>query len=191
MRPFSIALAAILVILPYSPVLSDTKSGDVEFSGSVSFMSVKSERFEEGDWYLNVAARTGVFLTPVFEIEPELMISKWKDADLGYILSCNLAVNMIPTGRRKPMAFLLGGIGFANTNLYLPNIPYAHYNGNNPDMIINIGGGLKVFAMDKVALRIEYRYQRFLDGFSSQYSEPGPDNISYHLFLVGFSLFRK
>ncbi len=190
MRPLSIVLAAILVLSPGSSALSGTKGGDIEFSGSLSYMSVKAERFEEGVWYLNGAARTGVFITPLFEIEPELMLTKWEASDLGYILSCNLAVNAAPTGRNNPMFFLLAGIGFANTTLYLPNTPYPHTDGANPDLIVNAGIGLKVFAMENVALRVEYRYQRFFDAFSSYYPEPGQDDISYHLFLVGFSIFR-
>jgi opacity protein-like surface antigen len=89
------------------------------------------------------------------------------------------------------MFFLLAGVGFANTTLYLPDTPYPNTGGTDPNLIANAGIGLKVFAMESVALRVEYRYQRFFGAFSSNYPETGPDDISYHLFLVGFSVFRK
>jgi hypothetical protein len=76
MRPLSFVLAANLVLTPGTAALSGTKGGDIEFSGSLSYMSVKAERFEEGVWYFNAAARTGVFITPLIEIEPELMLTK-------------------------------------------------------------------------------------------------------------------
>ena len=184
----TVVLAATLLLLFCSTALWGMESGDTEFSGSASYMSVKPEWAEEGVWYLNMAARVGIFLTPVFEIEPELMMSKWQESDLGHILSCNLIVNMAPSGHDNPVAFLLGGAGFSNTTLYLPGIPYPNI-GRSPDLIINVGGGLKVFAMDNVAMRVEYRYQRFMDVTTGDGGFRG--DMSYHLLLVGFSIFRR
>lgn len=190
MKTTTIALAAILVVGLCFPALSKTKRGDLEFSGSMSFMSIHAEWSEERDWYLNMAARTGVFLTSVFEIEPELMMSKWEEADLGFIFSLNLAINMAPSGRDNPMFFLLAGLGSANTTLYLPDIPYPNV-GVDPDMIINAGCGFKAFGTEEIALRVEYRYQRFLGVYSDFDGHTGGDDLSYHLLFIGFSLFRN
>ncbi len=109
----------------------------------------------------HLAGRFGYFLSKNIEIEPEVAIGKFEDADVGYVLSCNLNYNLTAGGKTVP--FFLAG-------------------GEDTYMLLNAGLGVKVFLSETAAFRAEYRFQHIFaeDGY-----------ITYHYGLIGFSFFLK
>jgi len=176
---FHVTLLALLVIIPAESVLSQIESGDKELSVSASFMSRKAENADEAWTSFIVAIRMGFFVTPNIEIEPEILFSDYKESDAGYIISGNLAYNFNPIDdQKKTVPFIFAGFGFSNTLAYLPNIAYIGQEDGSRTLI-NAGGGFKTFLASSVSLRIEYRYQNFMND----------QNVVYHNVLLGISAF--
>jgi opacity protein-like surface antigen len=73
-----------------------------------------------------------------------------------YILDGNVSYNFVSSAKGVP--FLLIGYGVANTVPFF-NVPSTRFDFRIG--VLDLGGGLKVFFKEDVALRIEYRYQRF------------------------------
>jgi len=174
--------AVVLCIL--SSVVSahaKTEKGDIELSGAASYLSRKLEDMDETFWHVNIATRLGIYITNTIEIEPEIMFSKYKDDDLGYILSGNLVLNLSSI---KPdsdvVLFFLGGFGVSNTWLYFQNIPLWGLDDERYS-ILNVGGGLKFFISRQAAFRLEYRFQKFFE----------EREITYHNIFFGISAFLK
>lgn len=182
MKPSLMALIGALIILTcFETAPADTEKGDVEISGSAAFMSKKSEYSSESLWSLHIATRLGVFITGNFEIEPEILLSKFKEEDVGYVLSGNLAYNLkVGEQESRIMPFVLAGIGYSNTIMYLPEITYIGSDSANW-IVLNLGGGFKIFAAESVAFRLEYRFQQFYEDV----------DYTNHSIFIGISGFPK
>jgi hypothetical protein len=154
------------------------EQGDKEFSIAASFMSRKVEDGES--WtVLNIPIRIGYFVTKNVEIEPEILFTSWEDEDLGYVLSGNLAYNVILADQEsKTVPFLFSGVGFSNTITYLPNFAWLGAE-DETWTVLNVGGGIKFFLQKRAALRFEYRFQKF----------SGDWDYTYHNMLLGVSAF--
>ncbi len=174
-------MIGLFILLSVDTAFAQTENGDIELSGAASFMSRKFEDDEEAWWVINLATRLGIFVTRIVEFEPEIMLSKFEDEDLGYILSGNLVFNI---SSRRPgsnvVPFFLGGFGVSNTIQFLPNIPLS---GSDEFTwsIINVGAGFKFFISKQAALRLEYRFQNYFE----------EENITYHNIFFGISAFFK
>ena len=170
-------VVVLILMIPVSTVLAQADKGDKELSTAASFMVIRPEG---GDTYsgIHLAGRFGYFLSKNMEIEPEVAIGKFEDADMGYVLSCNLNYNLSASGKTVPF-FLVGG-GICNTAWFLvPNL--AITGGDETHLLLNAGVGVKVFLSETTAFRAEYRFQHiFSDGY-----------ITYHYGLIGFSVFLK
>jgi hypothetical protein len=169
----------LLISFPLQLLFAQTEKGDKELSIAASFMSRKFERADEAWHAINLATSIGIFVTDGFEIEPEILISKYKDEDMGIVLSGNLAYNF-NTSNGNPVPFILGGAGYANTIIFLPR---AAYEGDEDDnwTVINGGAGLKIFISKPIALRLEYRFQKFL----------GDTDVTNHIIFFGVSVFLE
>ena len=133
-----------------------------------------------------ISPRVGFYVIKGLEIEPEAMFMFISGSDPVYLLNANISYNFISSAKTVP--FLLIGYGISNTVPFL-NVPsYRTDFGIN---VFNIGGGLKTYLNENVALRVEYRYQRFSgqneenNGFYS-YSQNVDNRI--HTIQVGFSV---
>jgi hypothetical protein len=72
------------------------------------------------------------------------------------MLNGNVSYNFISTGKGVP--FLLLGYGIANTIPFF-NVPFTKTNFRID--VLNIGGGIKIFLQEDIAVRLEYRFQKF------------------------------
>ena len=174
-----VILVILFVLISGESVLSQIESGDKELSISASFMSRKSENADEAWTSFIVPVRVGFFVTQNLEIEPEILFSKFKDSDAGYIISGNLAYNFNPSDKQsKVVPFVFAGFGISNTIAFFPNVAWV---GDEDEIrtLINAGGGLKIFLSKPIALRLEYRFQNFMNN----------ENIVYHNMLIGISAF--
>ena len=161
------------------PVYSQIEKGDHELSIGASYMSRSYENSDESWTAFNFPVRYGFFVTRIFQIEPELLYSKYKDNDTGLIFSCNLAFNMNASASpAHNIPFLYAGMGYSNTVIFFPNFANAGVQDKNWT-ILNLGAGLKMFLTESVALRFEYRFQKFY----------GDTDMTFHTILLGFSVF--
>ena len=103
-----------------------------------------------------ISPRLGFQLAKGFEIEPEATLMAAKRLNPVYMLNGNVSYNFITSTKAVP--FLLIGYGTANEIpfLQLPSVRTGSWIG-----VLNIGGGVKGYLSNDVALRVEYRYQKF------------------------------
>lgn len=171
--------AILLTLVAFNSACAQIERGDTELSAQMSFMSRSFEQSSSSFWTLLLAARYGYFLTKNLEFEPEVMFSIYKDDDPGFVLSGNLAYNFSSRNpNNKIVPFISGGLGISNTIIFLPNIAYE---GAEDTFwtILNAGAGVKLFVTERIAVRWEYRFQRF---FESR-------DVTYHTLFFGLSGF--
>ena len=127
-----------------------------ELSFSGSYQNYSSEGTSSSTSAILISDRLGFFVVEGLELEPEILLMIQSAGDPIYVLNGNVAWNFISKG--KGMPFLLVGYGRANT-IPIFNVPIAHTGfGVN---VLNIGGGVKVFLKEDIAMRLEYRFQKF------------------------------
>lgn len=103
-----------------------------------------------------ISPRLGFFVYEGLEIEPEVSLLIASSVDPVYTANANLSYNFLAS--RKSVPFLLLGYGRSNTIPYL-NVPLGPRDfGVN---VFNAGAGVKIYLYPDVALRIEYRLQKF------------------------------
>lgn len=170
---------ALAVLIALETAFAQTEEGDREFSIAASFMSRKIEDADEAWTVFNIPIRLGFLITQNIEIEPEVLFSKYKEEDAGYILSANLAYNFDPTDHGENLVpFVFAGFGYSNTIIYLHDFPWVGSDNDNWT-VLNLGGGLKIFVAEPVAVRMEYRFQNF----------SGDTDYTYHNVFIGLSVF--
>jgi opacity protein-like surface antigen len=154
-------------------------------------MSQTSEGTKTQPFYIQLAFRTGYYFTPQIEIEPEIYTNYIFDAEeYDLALSANLLYNFnIPESNLSP--FLLAGYGIGTTLRELEEIQ-ENYNSDEVGGILNLGLGLKIFINDKIAIRIEYRFQEIFNSYESNYYFGNyTQDMGYqsHKFMLGVSVF--
>lgn len=155
------------------------EKGDEEFSVAASFMARKAENQQEFTTVLNVPIRFGIFATRTIEFEPELLFSKFKEQDSGYVLSANLAYHFNSSHpQQRTVPYVFGGLGVSNTLIYLHNTLFPEHHGDK-FTVVNLGAGIKQLLSTDVALRMEYRFQDFMED----------DGVIYHHLFLGLSVF--
>lgn len=141
------------------------EGSDLEMSLSGSYQHYATGSGVEGTGVFLVSPRLGFFILKGLELEPEIVCLLSGNSEPVYMLNGNISYNLISTRRAVP--FILAGYGVANTVPFL-GVPFTRT--SFPINVLNVGGGLKVFIHDDVALRIEYRYQAFTgEGEESNY----------------------
>ncbi|HPI71988.1 MAG TPA: hypothetical protein PK843_14890 [bacterium] len=155
------------------------KKGDKELSVAASFMARKAENQNEFATVFNVPIRFGIFAARAIEFEPELLFTKFKEEDTGFVFSANLAYHFSSGHpQQKIVPYIFGGLGVSNTFLFLSNTLYPERSGDH-FTVLNLGAGIKQFIAKDVALRLEYRFQDFM----------GNDAVVYHHLFLGLSVF--
>ena len=127
-------------------------------------------------------------------LEPELIFTKIEGEDPGYVASLNLLVNSnVPEPKIKPLPFFLIGGGIANALSLFNSFTLGKDWQDVTYKIINVGGGLRVMFSKSTAMRIEYRFQKFMGGekevASGDWRYTDKLGAIYHNFYWGFSVF--
>ncbi len=160
---FLLFFAFLLTSTVFNTACAQIERGDKELSAQMSFMSRSYEQSSSSFWSLLLAVRYGYFFRKNLEFEPEIMFSVYKNEDPGFILSGNLAYNFISRNPgNKIVPFISGGLGISNTIIFLPNIAYEGMEDTSWT-VLNAGAGVKLFVTEQIAIRWEYRLQRFYE----------------------------
>lgn len=143
-----------LVTLPLVLFGQEDMKKKTEISFSVSLQNVAIGEGKSSTSFL-AASRIGFYVYKGLQIEPEAIVLLGS-ADPAYMVSGNLVYNF--WGNLKAVPFLLAGYGVANT-IPIYNVPI--YAMGSVVGVLNLGFGIKSFISDNIALRGEYRFQRF------------------------------
>jgi opacity protein-like surface antigen len=169
------------------------RKGDIEFSTAASLDIDKMKQKIDEEWEeealttttFSVPLRVGYFITNNIEIEPEIIFNRvhmsYMDESASTtvaLLLANVAFNFSTTSQVMP--FVLGGVGLMTIG--------ASYDGEDESesgFAWNAGAGIKWFATNRVALRIEYRFIHY--SMTTEYDV----TISHtnHRIFVGISMF--
>lgn len=194
-------LAVVCLVFACEPLYSQTQQGAWELSlsgnfGSVSGSSETSGSFgtskseSEAEGYLSLAIRPGFYIIDGLAVEPEILWTALEGVPPIFSLSGNLAYNFsIPQSHITP--FVLIGYGTGNA---IPLFQRLFFKSSEElDIsVLNIGAGLKIFVAEQIALRIEYRYQRYSqeETFGSgSFSSTTKSIQNFHNVFFGFSIF--
>jgi len=200
MKKVIILLAGILISLIFvDSVFAQLEKGKAELSFGASFMGMQpAQEGEESNFGVNISTRLGYFFTRRFEAEPEIIFTSYEHQKAGVILSANLLYNQPLAEGSRIVPFLLAGGGWANSVHLLTQI-----NSNSGEeatisgegvrnyQILNLGTGARFFLTNSIALRLEYRFQRFF-AKKEELDVAGrlvtyDPTRSYHNVMVGLS----
>jgi hypothetical protein len=190
MRKALILFVAILASLAsVNSASAQLEKGQMEVSFSASFMGIKEDG-QDMKTALNLPFRLGYFVTKGFEIEPEMIISTYEGYEPGYIFSANLLYNASPLGNSKACPFFLVGIGWSNALHHFNQLNLG--DTGNEYLILNLGIGSKFLLSASAALRLEYRFQRFVFQKKASWLNHVHDpSVSYHNLFFGIALFPR
>ena len=166
--------------------LPEGKNKELSFSGSYQDYSSASGFSNSGSILLS--PRIGIFVLKGLEIEPEALLMVSSGSEPVYMLNGNVSYNFNPI--RKSMPFLLIGYGISNTFPFF-NVPVTRvdYSVN----VLNVGFGMKSFVSDDIAIRLEFRYQKFSGQGSTvnygYYSYTSKIDMKIRTIQFGFSYF--
>jgi opacity protein-like surface antigen len=189
-----------VVIIPLlfsSPIFAQTEKGNLELSisgsfGSFSQTSKSNDYTYEGEsrLYLTTSLRVGYYFLDSFQFEPELFVYYSENNQPMYNINGNFAYNYnIPESSIKP--FVLLGYGLGNSYPFLPSSgAFIRVKNDFNIGCFNAGAGIKVFVNKSVAIRIEYRYQRYDDKEQDNWNGNNYNNeviLNIHKVLFGVS----
>ena len=187
MRPTLCLAAALLLAASSFAQPLPGKKFELSISGGYQHFSSGSSTSSS---LFFLSPRFGVFVTEGLEVEPEITSMFTSGADPAYVANGNLAYNFKAQGRA--LVFVLAGYGIAN------GIPIEGVvTGGMKDVtfgVLNLGAGVKILFSEDVAVRTEFRYQRFSGTYQNQYwldvAPQGSASQSYEvtLFSVQFGL---
>ena len=164
MKTLWIILFLVIAITSVFAQPSGEKNKELSISGS--YQNYSSGGSSESTGAFLISPRLGFFVAEGFEIEPEFVAMFASGSDPAYMINGNISYNFITAGKAVP--FLLVGYGLANTVPFF-NVPFLKTDFKVD--VLNVGGGVKAFLREDVAIRFEYRYQKFSgQGETSVYS---------------------
>jgi hypothetical protein len=150
-----------------------------EFSTALSFTS-----FSQSGGYsqsvLNIPLTVGYFVWKGLEIQPEIMLTKFKGDDAAFLASLNLAYNFLM--QKKLVPYVLAGFGLGNGFSY---VGIVEGSSGTHATALNFGAGAKYLVGTAAAFRAELRYSHY------HFTESGftPFNYNSFQFFTGISLF--
>jgi opacity protein-like surface antigen len=158
-----------------------------EASTAIHYYSFKESGSSGSYGYLYVPLRFGWYIWKGLEIEPEVDVqfplgSMHDYYDVSYVLSTSVFYNF-KVGK-KFVPFVGGGAGFGN------GMPYPQYGQLYGDSAVDtsewhVGCGVKYLLTNSVALRAEYRYNRY----RYEYEGSSVYHFNIHQVLAGLSFF--
>ena len=156
-NPMKAVCVTILIALATTSVSAQPRDGKMkELSLSGSYQNYDKGTSSGSTGALLLSARLGFIAKFGLELEPEFLFMAGSRGDPVYVLNGNVAYNFVSSGRNVP--FILIGYGIANT------VPFLDVPSMVPGFmvgVLNIGGGFKVFLKEDIAIRLEYRFQKF------------------------------
>lgn len=193
-------IIVVIILFLFSAVaFAQTEKDNIELSASFSFGSFShtfksnnSTYNSESTLYLTTSIRAGYYLYYSFQFEPELFVYYVEKNSPTYNINANFAYNfLILESNIRP--FLLIGYGLGNSLPFFPsNNAFIRVKNNLDIGCFNAGAGIKLFINKNIALRTEYRYQRF----NSKDKEQSDGNtydyetiLNIHKVLFGLSFF--
>ena len=142
--------------ISYEVIFSQpVQSKKFEFSTSASIWNVKFQD-QETETLVNIPIRLGFFLYKGLEIEPELFLTIPEGEDLGYLLLASLSYNFKLSDKFIP--FILAGGGYGNSEQSFS----VAYDYGADIFAIHFGGGIKYLVSDSAAIRMDYRFTKYL-----------------------------
>lgn len=185
MKPLQLIL---ITALAATSLLAQPREGrNKELGLSGSYQNYSSGSGSGSSGALLVSPRLGFYIAGGLELEAEILALFSSGIDPVYMLNGNVSYNFLSAGRGVP--FLLLGYGVANT------VPFFNVPITRTDFavnVLNIGGGVKAFLSDDIALRVEYRYQKFTGQGSTTnygfYSFAEKIDTSIHTVQFGFTV---
>lgn len=148
-------LILLFLVLSEATFAQPVKNKKFEFSTSASIWNVKFEGTET-ETLINIPIRLGFFVFKGFEIEPELFLTIPEGEDLGYLLLANVSYNFKVSNKFIP--FILAGGGYGNSEQSFSVV----YDYGADIFVINFGGGIKYLVSDSAAIRMDYRFTKYL-----------------------------
>lgn len=185
------------LVTAFLPAISQTEKGswELSFTGNAGSYSQKSEYTSGGQTHTNEGEarsyaaldfRAGYFLVDGLSLEPEFYFLGVEKTLPTYNLGVNVAYTFtIPESPVRP--FLIAGYGTGNGIPMMQRL-LARESENLDIPVLRVGGGLKVLLNRWVALKVEYRYERYTDEQSTQYYSSKTVS-NYGNILFGFSFF--
>jgi len=144
----------------------------------------------EAQGYFALDFRVGGYPADGFSIEPEVYMLAVENESPAFNFGANLAYTFdIQESIIKP--FVIAGYGIGNGAPIMQRLL-----GRSSDKldipVLRVGGGIKVFVSKSVALKMEYRYERYSQEKTTTiytYSYTTNSTANYHNVLFGFSVF--
>lgn len=137
----------------------------------------------------SVPLRIGYFLTDNIEIEPEIYFiylrmsyDEESASSTTALLLANVAYNFGTPSQVMP--FVLGGVG-----LMTERTSYDGESESASGFAWNVGGGIKWFAANRVALRVKYRFIHYSITTEVDTFVKVTDSHTNHRIFVGLSIF--
>ena len=161
-----------------------TTSSEVTYGGQTSSDNGVSRN------YFGLDLRPGYYVANGFSLEPEIYwLAAEKDAPT-FNIGANAAYTFdIPQSSVLPYVTIGYGIG---NGIPLMQRLVGRSSDELDIPVFRVGGGLKIFVASAVALKIEYRYERYSQETSGSFfgmSYTEKDVRSFHNILFGFSIF--
>ena len=193
---------ALLLTIGSQTSLSQIKQGSWEFStsGMMGSLSTNSEAknpqgsvIQSSTWntkYITLALRAGYYAVAGLAIEPEVLFSAIENWSPIYILSANIAYNhSFPDAHITP--FVLAGYGVGNSTPSLIGAPLVigRFSNKLDIPVLQLGLGMKYHVGEHVAIRTEYRYQRYSIDQDAGMGFSYNNTFNYNNILIGISLF--
>lgn len=152
-----IARLMVIIVLTATTVHAQPREGKTrELSLSGSYQNYSSGNSSGSSGAFFISPRLGFFVLEGLELEPEILLLLSSGSVPAYLLNGNISYNFISAGKSVP--FVLLGYGIANT-VPLFNVPFLSTDFGVG--VLNAGAGVKIFLKENIALRVEYRYQKF------------------------------
>ena len=98
----------------------------------------------------------GFFFYKGLEIEPELFLTIPEGEDLGFLLLASLSYNFKLSDKFIP--FILAGGGYGNSEQSFS----AAFDYGEDIFAIHFGGGIKYLVGNSAAIRMDYRFTKYL-----------------------------
>jgi opacity protein-like surface antigen len=132
-----------------------------------------------------VSPRLGFFVFKGLELEPEALLMLSSGSDAVYVVNANVSYNFISLNKGVP--FLLIGYGRANTVPFF-SVPLGQTGVGVG--VVNLGTGVKIYLSEDIALRLEYRFQKFYgQGETTSYgSFSYTEKVDTRIHMVQFGL---
>jgi opacity protein-like surface antigen len=179
MKKLCVFLAGLLFLGTTFAMSQPVAGKKFELGVAFSFASIRYAEEEYSYTVWTLPLRVGYFVWKGLEIEPEIMLQKFKGDDLAYDLCGNLAYNFKPSGNLVP--FVLAGIGIGNGFVIGPIVDGA---SGVKAFLLNFGGGVKYVIGNSGAIRLEYRFTH-----NHLAEDEYSGNRNSHQVFIGASLF--